>query len=179
MGGKWRVEVVKSPVGEHLADQLLIPMALARGGSFSTGPLSAHTTTNIEVIRKFLDVKFEVDRVAVELSAQLFEELRGGPHVVAVVADVVVRDHAVPLGHTLAVGDPVQLASRSQARRALLAKPYLQPSTVLLRRSTFEELGGFDRRLARVEDWDLLGDVSIRTKATARGQRAGRRRSSR
>src|SRR5439155_3913672 len=39
--------------------------------------------------------------------------------------------------------------------RALLAKPYLQPSTVLLRRSTFEELGGFDRRLARVEDWDL------------------------
>jgi len=52
------------PVGEYLADQLLIPMALARGGSFSTGPLSAHTNTNIEVIRKFLDVAFEVDRVA-------------------------------------------------------------------------------------------------------------------
>ena len=50
------------PVGEYLADQLLIPMALARGGSFVTGRLSLHATTNIEVIRKFLDVKFEVDR---------------------------------------------------------------------------------------------------------------------
>ena len=37
-------------------------MALARGGSFATGALSLHATTNIEVIRKFLDVKFEVDR---------------------------------------------------------------------------------------------------------------------
>jgi RNA 3'-terminal phosphate cyclase (ATP) len=50
------------PVGEYLADQLLIPMALARGGSFLTGALSLHATTNIEVIRMFLDVKFEVDR---------------------------------------------------------------------------------------------------------------------
>lgn len=40
-------------------------------------------------------------------------------------------------------------------RTALLAKPYLQPSTVLLRRSVFEELGGFERGLLRVEDWDL------------------------
>ncbi|MFL5330609.1 MAG: RNA 3'-terminal phosphate cyclase [Gemmataceae bacterium] len=45
-----------APVGEHLADQLLIPMALARGGSFVTGPLSLHTTTNMDVISKFLDV---------------------------------------------------------------------------------------------------------------------------
>lgn len=47
-------------VGEHLADQLLIPMAIAGGGSFTTHPLSAHATTNIEVVRKFLaiDVKF-------------------------------------------------------------------------------------------------------------------------
>ena len=50
------------PVGEYLADQLLIPLALGRGGSFQTGPLSAHTTTNMEVIRKFLDVTFEVDQ---------------------------------------------------------------------------------------------------------------------
>jgi RNA 3'-terminal phosphate cyclase (ATP) len=50
------------PEGEHLADQLLIPLALARGGSFSTTALSPHATTNMEVIAKFLDVKFEVDR---------------------------------------------------------------------------------------------------------------------
>lgn len=50
------------PVGEHLADQLLIPMAVAGGGSFRTGPLSLHTTTNMDVIRKFLDVEFRVEQ---------------------------------------------------------------------------------------------------------------------
>ena len=48
---------IGAPVGEHLADQLLIPLALASGGSYTTGPLSAHTTTNIEVVRKFLPVE--------------------------------------------------------------------------------------------------------------------------
>lgn len=44
-----------APVGEHLADQLLLPLALARGGSFVTGTPSAHTRTNAEVIRAFLE----------------------------------------------------------------------------------------------------------------------------
>jgi RNA 3'-terminal phosphate cyclase (ATP) len=43
-------------VGECLADQLLVPLALAGGGSFTTVRLSRHATTNIEIIRKFLDV---------------------------------------------------------------------------------------------------------------------------
>lgn len=51
------------PVGEHLADQLLIPLALAArgrdsGGSFRTVPPTLHTTTNAEVIGRFLDVRF-------------------------------------------------------------------------------------------------------------------------
>ena len=41
-------------MGAYTADQLLVPMALAGGGSFLTGPLSLHTTTNIEVMRRFL-----------------------------------------------------------------------------------------------------------------------------
>jgi len=41
------------PVGEHLADQLIVPCALA-GGSFRTGALSSHTRTNIDVVRAFL-----------------------------------------------------------------------------------------------------------------------------
>lgn len=45
-----------APVDEHLADQLLIPLALCRGGSFATSNFSLHTQTNIEVIKKFLDV---------------------------------------------------------------------------------------------------------------------------
>src|SRR2546423_2086798 len=48
---------VDAPVGEHLADQLLIPMALACGGSFVTSLPSLYTTTNIEVIKKFLDTE--------------------------------------------------------------------------------------------------------------------------
>jgi len=45
-------------VGEHLADQLLLPMALAGSGSFSTTAPSAHTLTNAEVIAEFLPVRF-------------------------------------------------------------------------------------------------------------------------
>lgn len=47
------------PVGEHLADQLLIPLALAGSGSFLTGKLSRHTRTNIDVISKFIPVAFQ------------------------------------------------------------------------------------------------------------------------
>lgn len=45
------------PVGEHLADQLLLPMALAGSGSFLTMPLSLHSLTNVEVIKLFLPVE--------------------------------------------------------------------------------------------------------------------------
>jgi RNA 3'-terminal phosphate cyclase (ATP) len=42
------------PVGSHLADQLLLPLALAGKGSFLTVPPSLHTRTNLQVIRAFL-----------------------------------------------------------------------------------------------------------------------------
>lgn len=40
-------------VGEHLADQLLLPLSWV-GGHFRTGVLSSHAHTNIDVIRRFL-----------------------------------------------------------------------------------------------------------------------------
>lgn len=49
-----------APVGEHLADQILIPLALAGGGSFRTGQLSRHARTNMDVITMFLGTTFEV-----------------------------------------------------------------------------------------------------------------------
>lgn len=49
-----------APVGEHLADQLLLPLALAGAGSFVTGTPSSHTLTNIETIKKFLDLEIEL-----------------------------------------------------------------------------------------------------------------------
>ncbi len=46
----------------HLADQLLVPMALARGrSSFTTDRLTRHTLTNIDLLRKWLDVSIAVD----------------------------------------------------------------------------------------------------------------------
>jgi RNA 3'-terminal phosphate cyclase (ATP) len=49
-------------VDEHLADQLLIPMALAGGGSFRTTKPSLHTTTNAGVIQRFLPVPIRVEQ---------------------------------------------------------------------------------------------------------------------
>ena len=51
------------PVGPHLADQLLLPMALAGGGAFRTVPLSRHASTNLEVIGQFLGTSIEVTPV--------------------------------------------------------------------------------------------------------------------
>ena len=52
-----------APVGEYLADQLLIPLALAGEGSFVCTELSQHTKTNIEVINYFLDVNIKTDKL--------------------------------------------------------------------------------------------------------------------
>jgi RNA 3'-terminal phosphate cyclase (ATP) len=50
------------PVGEHLADQLVLPLAVAGGGRFRTLPLSRHATTNIDTVRSFLDIAIRVER---------------------------------------------------------------------------------------------------------------------
>lgn len=47
-------------VGRHLADQLILPLALARGGAFRTLSLSEHARTQIETVRRFLDVPIAV-----------------------------------------------------------------------------------------------------------------------
>lgn len=52
------------PVGEYLADQLLLPLALGEGGAFVTGPLSRHSTKQIELLERFLKVK--IDREVAE-----------------------------------------------------------------------------------------------------------------
>lgn len=49
------------PVGRHLADQLLLPMALAGRGSFLTMAPDDHVPTNISVIEQFLPRRIRVD----------------------------------------------------------------------------------------------------------------------
>ncbi|WP_184448648.1 RNA 3'-terminal phosphate cyclase [Xanthomonas sp. 3498] len=51
-------------VGEHLADQLLLPMALAGGGAFTTDTVSAHLSSNARLIEKFLPVEIGWEQVA-------------------------------------------------------------------------------------------------------------------
>ena len=53
---------VGASVEEHLADQLLLPMALAGLGEFTTTEPSMHTKTNLEVIKQFLDINIQVDQ---------------------------------------------------------------------------------------------------------------------
>ncbi len=52
----------KAGVDEHLADQLLLYMALATGRStFITNRITPHLRTNARLIEKFLPVKFDMD----------------------------------------------------------------------------------------------------------------------
>ena len=65
-----------APVGPHLADQLLILLALAGGGSFLTGALTPHATTNMDVIQKFL----EMDMRATQASEKTWQ-VQVGPEI--------------------------------------------------------------------------------------------------
>jgi len=49
-----------APVGEHLADQLLLPMALGGGGSFAVRTVTPHLRSNAAVIEKFTGRKVGV-----------------------------------------------------------------------------------------------------------------------
>ena len=54
-----RHQISGAVVGEYLADQLLIPLALAGAGEFITSEPSSHTLTNAQTIAKFLEVKID------------------------------------------------------------------------------------------------------------------------
>lgn len=49
-------------VGTYLADQLLLPMALAGGGSFTATEWSRHAATNAAVIQRFLPVDIQTEK---------------------------------------------------------------------------------------------------------------------
>ncbi len=52
----------KVPVGEYLADQLLLPMVLGAGGEFRTVEPSQHLLTNIDVIRQFTGKEVRISK---------------------------------------------------------------------------------------------------------------------
>ena len=58
-----RYQAAAVPVGEHLADQLLLPLVLAKGGSFKTLKPSQHLLTNADVIRQLTGVDITLAQV--------------------------------------------------------------------------------------------------------------------
>jgi RNA 3'-terminal phosphate cyclase (ATP) len=52
----------QAAVGEHLADQLMMPMALAGGGNFSASTVSNHSRTNAQVIATFLPISITFEQ---------------------------------------------------------------------------------------------------------------------
>ena len=52
------------PVGRYLADQLLIPLAMAGKGKYRTLPPTRHTNTNIEIVKQFLNVDIQLSEFA-------------------------------------------------------------------------------------------------------------------
>lgn len=62
-------------VAEHLADQLLLPMVLAGGGSFTTPRMTEHLHSNISVIERFVPLAIQCQiegtgRLRVEIGAR-------------------------------------------------------------------------------------------------------------
>jgi RNA 3'-terminal phosphate cyclase (ATP) len=53
-----------APVGEHLADQLLLPMALGDGGKFVTTRVTPHLRSNAAVIQRFTGRRIGIDAVS-------------------------------------------------------------------------------------------------------------------
>ena len=55
----------RAPVGEYLADQLMMPMGLAasqgQSSAFLTGPLSKHSQTHLDVLKTFLPIHVSVE----------------------------------------------------------------------------------------------------------------------
>jgi RNA 3'-terminal phosphate cyclase (ATP) len=56
-----RWDAADVPIGAHQADQLVLLLALAGGGSFRTLPPSLHTRTQIDLIPRFLDVRIALE----------------------------------------------------------------------------------------------------------------------
>jgi len=73
--GKRCAELLKKEINgngcidEHMVDQILPFMALAKEGKIKVNEITEHAKTNIYVIEKFLPVKFSIDNSIIEVKA--------------------------------------------------------------------------------------------------------------
>jgi RNA 3'-terminal phosphate cyclase (ATP) len=63
------------PVGEHLADQLLLPLGISAhtgaGGAFRTSELSPHAETHLQILPQFLNLRVDIDRTESTVTVRL------------------------------------------------------------------------------------------------------------
>lgn len=71
-----RYLVSEVATAEYLADQLLLPLALAGGGEFTSLKPTQHTLTNIAVIRRFLPLDFVVEKMSSDAYRFRIERLK-------------------------------------------------------------------------------------------------------
>jgi RNA 3'-terminal phosphate cyclase (ATP) len=50
-------------VGEHLADQLLLPMVLGRGGAFTTSEVTEHLRSNAQIVETFTSKRVAISKL--------------------------------------------------------------------------------------------------------------------
>ena len=68
------------PVGTHLADQLMLPLGIGAylgsgGGMFRTMQLSLHSTTHLEILRRFLEIDHTTPTRAATTSRKTLQEI--------------------------------------------------------------------------------------------------------
>ena len=56
---------------EYLADQLLLPYSLLGNIDYTASMLSKHTTTNIDIIQRFLDVEISTEDLGKQFKIQI------------------------------------------------------------------------------------------------------------
>jgi RNA 3'-terminal phosphate cyclase (ATP) len=57
----------RAQIDAHLADQLLLYLAMGTGGEFTTNSLTSHFHTNLAVIRQFLKIEYTTENLAPDL----------------------------------------------------------------------------------------------------------------
>ena len=73
-----------APVGEHLADQLMVPLVLLGGGSYRATLASRHARTNAEIVSRFVSGAVKLDEddpkgVLVQVAPSGGEQARSDP----------------------------------------------------------------------------------------------------
>lgn len=88
--------------------------------------------------------------------ARQLAQLEAAPRAVLAYGNLTFVDaHGAPLGKDLKVQHGLARLPDGDCRAALTRRSFVMPSSLLIRRELYLELGGFDEKLSYAEDWDF------------------------